>query len=117
VNQILWLWKNFVNGNPEYWAFEHLYPINMDNGDPQTLGEPCGYAIVKPSRPGRAVSPADEQRAINFAAISSEHQQLMKFYRVDTLEELVNKQAYHIEKLQAKLPPSPSFAPQRVREG
>ena len=64
----LWLWKNFVGGRPEYWAFEHLYPINMDNGDPQTLGEPCGYALLKPSRPGRTVCPNDEQCAIAGAA-------------------------------------------------
>jgi hypothetical protein len=46
----LWLWRN---GSHEYWAFEHLYPIHMDNGDPQVIGEPCGYAILKPSRRGR----------------------------------------------------------------
>lgn len=46
----LWLWRN---GPHEFWAFEHCYPIHMDNDDPQTLGEPCGYAIVKPSRSGR----------------------------------------------------------------
>jgi hypothetical protein len=45
------------------------------------------------------------------------HQQLMKFYGVDTLAALVDAQAYHVEKLQAKLPPTPSLAPQRVREG
>lgn len=49
----LWLWQNFVDGRPEYWAFDNPYPINIDNGDPQTLGEPCGYAIFKPSRQGR----------------------------------------------------------------
>lgn len=43
--------------------------------------------------------------------------QLMNFYAVDTLEALVEAQARHIEKLQAKLPPTPSLAPQRVREG
>ena len=31
--------------------------------------------------------------------------------------ELIAAQARHIEKLQAKLPPTPSLAPQRVREG
>lgn len=51
--QRLWLWKNFVDGRPEFWAFDNPYPINLDNGDPQTLGEPCGYALVKPSRRGR----------------------------------------------------------------
>ena len=49
----LWLWQNFVDGRPEYWAFDNPYPINLTDGDPQTLGEPCGYAIFKPSRQGR----------------------------------------------------------------
>lgn len=56
----LWLWKNFVDGRPEYWAFDNPYPINLDNGDPQTLGEPCGYAIFKPSRGGRPDFSEDE---------------------------------------------------------
>lgn len=47
-----------------------------------------------------------------------DHAQLMKFYGVETLSDLVDKQAHHIERLQAKLPPTPNvFAPQRVREG
>lgn len=49
----LWLWRNHVDGRPEYWAFDNPFPIHLDNGDPQTLGEPCGYALVKPSRNGR----------------------------------------------------------------
>ncbi len=49
----LWLWKNFVDGRPEYWAFDNAFPINMNDGDPQTVGEPCGYAWLKPSRQGR----------------------------------------------------------------
>jgi len=44
----LWLWKNFVNGRPEYWAFDNAYPT-YGGGDPITLGEPCGYAIFKES--------------------------------------------------------------------
>ena len=43
--------------------------------------------------------------------------QLFEFYGVSTTAELIAAQARHIEKLQAKLPPTPSFAPQRVREG
>lgn len=43
--------------------------------------------------------------------------QLFKFYGVNTSAELIAAQARHIEKLQAKLPPTPSFAPQRVRKG
>ena len=49
----LWLWKNFVNGIPEYWAFDNAFPDHIDCGDPQTIGEPCGYALFKPSRKGR----------------------------------------------------------------
>lgn len=61
----LWLWKNFVDGRPEYWAFDNAYPIHLEHGDPQTLGEPCGYAIFKPSRTGRTdVSEEQVLRAI-----------------------------------------------------
>lgn len=49
--------------------------------------------------------------------VPSEHQQLRKFYSVSTDAELIEAQARHIEKLQAKLPALPSLAPQRVREG
>lgn len=56
----LWLWKNFVDGKPEYWAFDNPFPIFMDSHDPQTLGEPCGYAWLKPSRAGRT-GVSDEQ--------------------------------------------------------
>ena len=69
----LWLWKNFVNGRPEYWAFDNPYPINLTDGDPQTLGEPCGYAIFKPSRQGRFdVSEEQVLAAVARAAIAAE---------------------------------------------
>lgn len=66
----LWLWKNFVDGRPEYWAFDNPFPINLDDGDPQTLGEPCGYALFKPSRKGRT-DVSDEQvlRAVLAATV------------------------------------------------
>lgn len=48
----LWLWKNFVNGRPEFWAFDNPYPCH-ENGDPITLGEPVGYALLKESVSGR----------------------------------------------------------------
>ena len=64
----LWLWRNFVNGRPEYWAFDNPYPINLDNDDPQTLGSPCGYALLKPSRDGSRGRTEDEVlREINGA--------------------------------------------------
>lgn len=47
--QKLWLWKN---GSDEFWAFDNPYPCYPD-GDPMTLGEPIGYAIVKSSVNGR----------------------------------------------------------------
>jgi hypothetical protein len=50
--RVLWLWKNFVNGRPEYLAFDNPFPCNP-NGDPLTLGQPCGYAVFKPSFNGR----------------------------------------------------------------
>lgn len=56
----LWLWKNFVNGNPEYLAFDNPFPVRLDYGDPMTLGEPCGYAVFKPSREGRNDVSEDE---------------------------------------------------------
>lgn len=63
--QKLWLWKNFVDGKPEYWAFDNPFPVRVDSGDPQTLGEPCGYAIFKNSRNGRAnVTDAEVLRRI-----------------------------------------------------
>lgn len=37
----LWLWKN----GDHFLAFEHEYPCYPD-GDPMTLGQPVGYAIL-----------------------------------------------------------------------
>lgn len=61
----IWLWKNFVDGRPEYWAFDNPYPCH-ENGDPMTLGEPCGFAIVKESINGRP----DKTEAEVLAAIA-----------------------------------------------
>ena len=59
----LWLWKNFVNGKPEYWAFNNPFPCLTVNGDPLTFGEPCGWAIFKPSVNGRPER--SEQEVVN----------------------------------------------------
>jgi hypothetical protein len=68
----LWLWKNFVDGKPEYWAFDNPFPIYLDSRDPQTLGEPCGYVIFKESRNGRPdVTEAEVLRNIAAASVSS----------------------------------------------
>lgn len=53
TEQRLWLWRNFVDGRPEYWAFDNPYPCVTVGGDPLTLGQPCGYAIFKASVNGR----------------------------------------------------------------
>lgn len=107
----LWLWKN---GSIEFWAFDNPYPINFKDGDPQTLGEPCGYAIFKHSRTGR--SDRSEEQVLSAIKRAQPHRDLMMFYGVTTLEELVEKQAYHIQRLQSKLPKAPCLLPNRVRE-
>lgn len=65
----LWLWKNFVDGLPEYWAFDNPFPTK-DGGDPMTLGEPCGYAIFSSSTQGRTDVSEDEVIA-RIAALAS----------------------------------------------
>jgi hypothetical protein len=60
----LWLWMNFVDGRPEYWAFDNPYPCD-ESGDPLVLGSPCGWALVKPSINGRPeVSDAEVEAEI-----------------------------------------------------
>lgn len=58
----LWLWRNFVGGRPEYWAFDNPFPCD-ESGDPLTLGEPCGWALFKQSENGRPDVPDDEVEA------------------------------------------------------
>ena len=59
VQQKMWLWRNFVDGRLEYWAFDNAYP-SEDCGDPLTLGSPVGYALFKPSINGRPDVPDHE---------------------------------------------------------
>jgi hypothetical protein len=59
----LWLWKNFVDGKPEYLAFDNPFPCVSAGGGPLTLGEPCGWALLKHSVNGR--SDRSEQEVIN----------------------------------------------------
>lgn len=61
---------------------------------------------------------AAEPRATDApTAVAAADPQLLKFYGAASDAELIAAQAAHIKRLQAKLPPAPSFAPQRVREG
>lgn len=54
-----WLWKNFVNGKPEYWGFDNPFPCHA-SGDPMTLGEPIGYVILRASVNGRPDVPEEQ---------------------------------------------------------
>jgi hypothetical protein len=56
MTEKLWLWKN---GPHEFWAFDNPYPCHP-NGDPITLGEPVGYALVMESTNGRPDVAEDE---------------------------------------------------------
>lgn len=58
----------------------------------------------------RAVAPAARQP-------EKERSGLLKFYAVNSVDELIDAMAHHIEKLQAKLPPMRDEQPGRVREG
>lgn len=63
----LWLWQNFVDGRPEYWAFDNPFPTH-GGGDPMTLGEPCGYALLKNSIRSSGNNASDEKVIANIAA-------------------------------------------------
>jgi hypothetical protein len=51
ADEPLWLWKN----GDHFLAFRHLYPCFTPGGDPMTLGEPFGRAVLRHShnREGR----------------------------------------------------------------
>ena len=94
----LWLWKNFVNGRPEYRAFDNPFPVHLDCGDPQTLGEPCGYAIFKESRNGRPdVTEAEVLRRIAADALEAGDAQVLRAIAQ------VNKLNADIERLRDKI--------------
>lgn len=41
---VLWVWRN---GPGQFVAYDDEYP-RYDNGDPKTLGEPIGIAVLQP---------------------------------------------------------------------
>jgi uncharacterized small protein (DUF1192 family) len=49
--------------------------------------------------------------------MADDHAQLMKFYGVEKVDDLINAMEEHIARLQARVPPRPDQTPQRVREG
>ncbi len=90
----LWLWKNFVDGRPEYWAFNNPYPC-CENGDPITLGEPCGYALFKDSTNGRSDVPeAEVINKIKRVLIRDENRRLAALLSATATVEAVAKSIY-----------------------
>ena len=104
----LWLWKNFVDGKPEYWAFDNPFPVHLDCGDPQTLGEPCGYAIFKESRNGRPdVTEAEVLRRIAADVLEADDAQVLR------ATAQVNKLNADIERLHEKIQAIGDYAASR----
>jgi hypothetical protein len=97
------------------WLREQAHPLESQHG----AGKSCYHTVsgVRELKSGveldEAVDAAIEQAAKNAQAIK----QLMLFYCVGSLEDLILAQDRHIENLQAKLPDIAHFRPQRVREG
>jgi hypothetical protein len=89
-----------------------------DHGDPAAHGNAWKAAVCTELR-RLAKLEAQIEALSGMQALSAEpaDAQLLQFYGVSTTAELIAAQARHIEKLQAKIPPTPSFVPQRVREG
>jgi hypothetical protein len=101
----------------------------LKGSDPATVAQrfcnKCGYSGPdeqhdRPNGSGRCdylscVSAPSEGHPP--AVVAQPAADLMRFYGVDSTDALISAQAQHIEKLQSKLQPAPSFAPQRVREG
>ena len=111
-----------------------FHSMNMDEAGPYVqyddvvallaaLAQPAPAPAAEPHDPRVKGSPSEpvalhDSGVIPAAtAVVGETAQLRKFYGVETDADLIRAQAHHIEKMQAKLPPTPSLSPQRVREG
>jgi chromosome segregation ATPase len=57
MSKRFWLFRNYVDGVPQFLAFDNPYPCYPD-GDPMTLGEPYGLAFFVESDTGREWSDA-----------------------------------------------------------
>lgn len=82
--------------------FPEINTSNYDHDDACALNA-WGVELVLAARPSEPPK--------------AEHETLMKFYGVSNLSALVEAQAHHVEKLQAKLPRNDQPAFSRVREG
>ena len=74
-------------------------------------------AIEPAPQESRPVTVCDAKRKSPVGAAPLPDAQLCRFYDVNNFPDLVAAMDHHIEKLQAKLPPTPSLWPGRVREG
>jgi hypothetical protein len=95
----------------EEWASRRGYSLMQDRE---------GYQIGQTTHAWNGYQAALAQQAAP-GAQATEHsgsiKQLMRFYRVETLEALAEAQATHIERLQAKLPQLTQPVTTREREG
>lgn len=89
-----------------------------DHGDPAAHGNAWKAAVcTELRRLAELEAQIEALSGVQALSAGPVDAQLLQFYGVSTDAELISAQARHIEKLQAKLSPTPSFAPQRVREG
>lgn len=61
MSKRFWLFRNYVDGVPQFLAFDNPYPCHPD-GDPMTLGAPYGVAFFVDSDTGREWS---DQQVMN----------------------------------------------------
>lgn len=98
-----------------------LFCLWHHQGGSSKIGQPIRAALgIRPHEPLNAEQLDRAKRvqsALSAIAPGDEFGTLLRFYNVSTFAELVNAQARHIEKLQAKVPPLRDEQPGRVREG
>ena len=61
MSKRFWLFRNYVDGVPQFLAFDNPYPCHP-SGDPMTLGAPYGVAFFVESDTGREWS---DQQVMN----------------------------------------------------
>jgi len=100
-------WENDANTATHFGRREDAVAFQKLHVDFCALSIVTGHTFLNtPALASREEAPA-----------AGAHADLMRFYKVDSADALIAAQADHIEKLQSKLQPAPSLAPQRIREG
>lgn len=85
---------------------------NTKTVNAEEIEEACDLAAAELERLGLNCS--NETTGV---PVELPHQTLMRFYGVTSIDELIDAQAKHIEKLQQKLPRPRDASPMKVREG